>query len=313
METAPANVVAGTAFAITVIAIDHLGNNAAAYTGTIHFTSSDKGAGSVVAAFYTFAPADLGIHVFTAPVLVTAATQTFTATDNTTASVTGSTTVTVKPAAATHLGINAPPTVKTGSPFSITVTAEDPFNNTVTGYTGTVHFTKSDAGANSAVPADYTYVAADNGTHIFSGLATLVTLGNQSITATDVAAPAISGSAAVTVLSTVTWINPAGGDWDTASNWDAGRVPAAFDDVVINIPGITVTHSTSATDSVHSLTCAGCSVHLRRHVDRGRHLVDQRCFDTFGRRTRRWRRFDRIRSIELDGRQLGRLGQDLGC
>jgi hypothetical protein len=59
-----------------------------------------------------------------------------------------------------------------------------------------------------------------------------------------------------TVPSTVNWINPAGGDWSTASNWDAAHVPGPDDDAVINLAGpITVTHS-QGTDSIHSLTTA---------------------------------------------------------
>jgi hypothetical protein len=52
----------------------------------------------------------------------------------------------------------------------------------------------------------------------------------------------------------VTWINPAGGDWDTPANWDAGRIPGAADDVMIPQAEITVTHSSSAADAVRSLT-----------------------------------------------------------
>ena len=61
-----------------------------------------------------------------------------------------------------------------------------------------------------------------------------------------------------TLLSSVSWINPAGGDWDTGSNWNTGSVPGASDDVTINLsPGITVTHSQNDADSVGSLTVAG--------------------------------------------------------
>src|SRR5437763_12652622 len=57
------------------------------------------------------------------------------------------------------------------------------------------------------------------------------------------------------LLATVNWTNPAGGAWDIAGNWDLGRLPAAGDDVVINVPtaDVTITHATGS-DSIHSLT-----------------------------------------------------------
>src|SRR5438309_402415 len=60
-------------------------------------------------------------------------------------------------------------------------------------------------------------------------------------------------------LLTVTWINPAGGDWDTAANWqdDQGshRLPVSTDDVLINTAGITVVHASApANDEIRSLT-----------------------------------------------------------
>jgi hypothetical protein len=56
-----------------------------------------------------------------------------------------------------------------------------------------------------------------------------------------------------TLLSTITWANPQGGDWSVAGNWDLNRLPGPSDDVVINLSGITVTHSTG-NDTIHSLT-----------------------------------------------------------
>jgi hypothetical protein len=56
------------------------------------------------------------------------------------------------------------------------------------------------------------------------------------------------------LLAHVSWIGTRSGDWDTASNWSTRKVPGAGDDVTINKPGITVTHSLSDSDSVHSLT-----------------------------------------------------------
>src|SRR5207237_393451 len=128
------------------------------YSGTVHFTSSDVQA--VLPANSTLTN---GAGTFTVT-LKTAGSQTVTATDTTTASITGtSNAVTVAPAAATHFTVTAPASATAGSAFSITVNALDQFNNVATGYTGTVHFTKTDAGTGSAVPADYTFVAGDNG------------------------------------------------------------------------------------------------------------------------------------------------------
>ncbi|HLN29982.1 MAG TPA: hypothetical protein VK395_19730, partial [Gemmataceae bacterium] len=56
------------------------------------------------------------------------------------------------------------------------------------------------------------------------------------------------------MLSVVNWINPAGGDWDTPGNWSTGQVPGATDDAVINYSNITVTHNTSSSDAVNSIT-----------------------------------------------------------
>ena len=97
--------------------------------------------------------------------------------------------LTNNPDVVTHFGVVAPPSTTAGSAFSFTVTAQDQFNNTVTGYAGTVGFTKTDGGAGSAVPANSTLV---NGTGSFS--ATLVTAGNQTITATDQANNLITGT-----------------------------------------------------------------------------------------------------------------------
>jgi beta-lactamase superfamily II metal-dependent hydrolase/fibronectin type 3 domain-containing protein len=94
---------------------------------------------------------------------------------------------------ATHFEVTAPANVVAGVPFNVTVTALDSAN-AVTGYLGTVHFTSSSAGT---LPADYTFVVADNGTHTFS--VTLTDTGAQSITATDTVTASINGSANVLV------------------------------------------------------------------------------------------------------------------
>jgi hypothetical protein len=112
-----------------------------------------------VPADYTFVAGDNGTHTFTNGVtLVTAGNQTVSATDTVTGSITGTSgTIAVSAAAATHFSVSAPASATAGSPFGMTVTALDQFNNTATGYLGTVHFTKSDSGTGAAVPADYTF------------------------------------------------------------------------------------------------------------------------------------------------------------
>jgi hypothetical protein len=56
------------------------------------------------------------------------------------------------------------------------------------------------------------------------------------------------------VLSTVTWVNPAGGNWSVPANWSTDALPGSGDDVVINQAGSpTITMDVSSV-SVHSVT-----------------------------------------------------------
>ena len=85
---------AGTAHNVTVTAEDAAGNVTSAYTGTVHFTSSDGQA--VLPGDYTFTAGDAGAHTFTNGVtLKTAGTQSITATDTVTGTITGTQSVSV--------------------------------------------------------------------------------------------------------------------------------------------------------------------------------------------------------------------------
>ncbi len=95
------------------------------------------------------------------------------------------------------LKLVAPAGVSAGQPFSVTVTAEDASGRPVPSYTGTVHFSTSDAQA--VLPADYTFTSADAGQHGFS--VTLKTPGGQTLTATDTVTSSVTGSQTVTVSS----------------------------------------------------------------------------------------------------------------
>jgi hypothetical protein len=198
--SAPGGAIAGSSIAATVTLYDAYGNVATGYTGTVGFSSSDHGANTQLPAAYTFTSGDAGTHAFTV-VLTTAGAQSVTATDTVTANLTSTAGVAVSPAAATALQVSGLPgsPVGAGTAFSATVTAVDPYGNVATGYAGTVHFTSSDGNASAVLPANYTFNAADAGVHVFTGGFALVSLGAQSITATDVATPSITGSGGVTV------------------------------------------------------------------------------------------------------------------
>jgi fibronectin type 3 domain-containing protein len=70
-----------------------------------------------------------------------------------------------------------------------TVTVLDALGNTVTNYTGTVHFTSSDPQA--VLPANYTFRGGDQGVHTFR--VTLKTAGSQSLTITDTVNSSLTG------------------------------------------------------------------------------------------------------------------------
>ena len=177
---------------------DQYGNIATGYTGTVQFSSSDVQAG--LPQNYTFTPADAGVFSFTAS-LLTAGTQSLTATDTSNSSLTATLSgITVKPGAASIFVVTGFPTpIMAGQAGNFTVTAKDAYNNTVSGYTGTVQFSSSDVQA--GLPQNYTFTTADAGVHSFT--ATLLTAGTQSLTATDTA-----NSSLTATLSGIT-VNPA--------------------------------------------------------------------------------------------------------
>jgi hypothetical protein len=191
----PSLITAGVAGSFTVTARDPYGNVATAYTGTVHFTSSDSKAS--LPANYTFTASDAGMHTFSAS-LKTAGTQSITATDPTTPSLMGTDVdITVKPAVASRFLISAPSSVTAGATFSLTVTVEDAYGNVVTGYTGTIHFSSTDSTA--TLPKNYTFTAADKGVHTFTGLV-LRKKGYQKITITDTLNSSLTTSVIVDVL-----------------------------------------------------------------------------------------------------------------
>lgn len=95
------------------------------------------------------------------------------------------------------LDFTAPATATAGSPFTITVTV------TVGGTRDTIinsilSFTSSDSAA--VLPKPYKFRSADAGSHTWTNGFTLMTPGNQTISASIFDASGINGTAGVTVL-----------------------------------------------------------------------------------------------------------------
>jgi hypothetical protein len=189
LASASSTTAAGTSVSFTVTAKDQSGNTDPSYAGTIHFTTSDP-AGSM--------PADAtltnGQGTFSAT-LNTVGSQSITATDTASSTITGRLNLQVTPAPAASLTLVTPGSVRANQSFTVTVTLKDASGNVATGYTGTVHFSTSDMTAQ--LPADYTFTAADAGSHTFS-----VTLGlppSQTISVADTVNPSLSASQTINV------------------------------------------------------------------------------------------------------------------
>jgi len=168
----------------TVLAMDTFRNRATTYAGTVHFTSSDSQA--ILPADYTFVASDNGAHTFPAT-LTTPGTQSITATDTTNGTLTSTQTgIVVNPGPASSFTVAGFPSPTTaGAVHTFTVTAKDANGNTATGYVGTIYCDciLDNQATPPADPADYTFVAGDNGTHTFS--VAWFTAGTESITVTD--------------------------------------------------------------------------------------------------------------------------------
>ena len=89
-----------------------------------------------------------------------------------------------------HLALGGSSSDVAGATYTVTVTAQTSTNATDAAYRGTVHFTSSDAQA--GLPANYTFTAADAGSHTFT--VTLKTAGTQSVSAVDTANASVSGN-----------------------------------------------------------------------------------------------------------------------
>ncbi|MCA9191310.1 MAG: VCBS repeat-containing protein, partial [Planctomycetales bacterium] len=180
--SAPVAADAGQAFAVTVSAIDSVGAVASGYSSTIRFTSTDVQAG--LPANYTFTPEDAGVHTFIVT-LRTSGAQSVRGVELG-GTIGGGTSVNVAPQAAVSLSLaGAAGPIGVSRPY--TIVARDQFGNHATSYSGTVGLTSSDAAA--IFPGEVTLSGG-----IATANVTFLTVGSQSLTATDTVNSTITGT-----------------------------------------------------------------------------------------------------------------------
>lgn len=181
---------AGLPTPVTIVALDASGHPVPNYAGTVSLTTSDPKA--TLPPSYTFTASDHGRNTFTVT-FQTPGSQTVTASDGKNS---GQAALMVDAVGAvTHLGVFLVGPAIAGSPARVEVVALDANNHVVAGYTGTVHFTSSDSEA--TLPADYTFSASDNGSHLFS--VTFAATGDQTLTVTETKTSSITGTRKVRV------------------------------------------------------------------------------------------------------------------
>jgi hypothetical protein len=230
---------AGTSFNITVKALDAFNNAATSYSGTVHLTSSDSQATLPANSTLTNGTGTLSVTLKT----VGSGSQTITATDTVTASITGtSNPIAVSPGPPTAVSLQAPGAATTGLTFQITVNATDAFGNVAGSYAGTVHFTSTDSQA--TLPGN---TPLTNGSGTFS--VTLKTLGMQTITASDTVTASLKGSSAVNVVTNAATHISVTGPGSTVTRQTFQLTVSALDAAENTSVGYTGTVHFTSTDS----------------------------------------------------------------
>jgi hypothetical protein len=254
--TPVASNVAGSAFTITVSALDLANRPDGLFTDQLHFVCSDPQA---------LPPPDQpfsgsgGRETFTI-MLKTAGAEAISVTDVTRPTVKGTSNSTPVVAGSvlglTVTGFPSPTLVDAVHRF--VVTAVDSFNNRVAGYRGQVQL--GVIGGSENLPGPYTFTAADQGRHTFGG--DFDTVGSWSLTASDMANGSIAGAEANINVASLTAgiVGPADGVPGqplsfTLSAIEDGAAPnAVFQyridwigngtalQVVTGVNGMTVTH-----------------------------------------------------------------------
>jgi hypothetical protein len=179
---APPTVNAGESFMVTVMPKDAYGNTITNFMGTVHFNCTD---GDVsYRESVSFTSRHRGVTSFNV-ILRNAGEHGIRFWNGENTEWGDGLGLTVLPGAVASFSVSAPTAAIAGEEVSVVVTALDEFGNTITDYTGTVHFNSPDSA--NVLPADYTFTLGDQGTHTFT--VTMNSLGKQGIRVTDVANP----------------------------------------------------------------------------------------------------------------------------
>jgi FG-GAP-like repeat len=183
----PGTATLGSGIVFTVMAEDKYNNVATAYAGTVQFTSSDS-----IATLPASSTLSNGSGTFGAT-FSTVGNQTLMANDplNNISGVGQPINVV---STGIHFVFNVPSTATAGIPFPFVVTALDQFNNTATGFTGTVNLSTSDTRATLSMSTG----TLTGGVGLFA--VTLRTAGNQTITVSNTVLFITNTSSAIVVV-----------------------------------------------------------------------------------------------------------------
>ena len=182
----PPQAVAGVPFDVNVIAYDAYGNPAGMYAAVLDFNSTDPNA---------VLPSAVTAHgnriTAVGPVVLTSAGGQVVQVTDANRGFAAQSTVTVAAATATHLALSGLSSGAAGRLQRLAVQALDAYGNPATGYLGLVAFSSTDP--NAQLPMTSAFGSSDAGAKAFANVV-LKTVGIQSVTARDVASPAINGS-----------------------------------------------------------------------------------------------------------------------
>src|SRR5579862_3999232 len=182
MVSTPGTAAIGSPIQFTVTAIDSNGLTVATYSGTVKFSSSDP-----LAHLPGNSPLSSGTGNFSAT-MGTSGNATISATDTSSANLTGVSNSIAVSGPATHYSFNnVPANIYTRVQFTVGITALDASNNFATSYSGTAQLKSTDSTA--ILPSTATLANGAGSVNVV-----FESPGNQTLTATDTAKSSITAT-----------------------------------------------------------------------------------------------------------------------